>query len=375
MPMVALMLLIVVQGHATTHATTHEADRDLADLIQKVNAVGPEGKGHESAIEAMKELSRLPASAIPKLLKGMNRSNRLSMNWLRSAVESAASHGDLPVAEVQAFLADHSNSPYARRLAFELLVARYPERRKPMLKEMLDDPSLEIRRDAVQLMLDQIAGESAKEDRIRGYRKALNHAREITQIRSIADKLEELGDPVDLTRHFGMLTDWHLIGPFPNKDQARFDTVYPPEKEIDLTATYQGDEDRKISWKKFSAPANSGKSEEEGIVDLNKALGPFKGAIAYAYTEFNSDQDREVDVRLGCINANKVWINGTLVISNNVYHAGMNLDQYIGKAKLRKGVNRILIKVCQNEQTEPWAQNWHFQFRITDSSGKAIRSK
>ena len=121
-----------------------------------------------------------------------------------------------------------------------------------------------------------------------------------------------------------------------------------------------------FGWKQYQS------SDEEGIVDLNKALANHKGAIAYAYSDFYCDNPRQIDVRLACINANKVWINGKLVISNDVYHAGMNLDQYIAKASLKKGANTILIKVCQNEQTESWAQRWQFQIRVTDDTGKAL---
>jgi hypothetical protein len=42
---------------------------------------------------------------------------------------------------------------------------------------------------------------------------------------------------------------------------------------------------------------------------------------------------------------------------------------------LKKGTNRILLKICQNEQEESWAQDWKFQFRITDTSGKGLASK
>ena len=350
--------------------TSHQAMAvDLGEWIKAVNAIGPEGKGHEAAIEAMKKLSAQPSSAIPEMLKGMNASNRLSVNWLRSAVESAADKGNLPIGEIKKFLDDKSNSQHARRLAFELIVTNNPGQKNAMLAEMLDDPSLEIRRDAVDLELSKVKNASEKQQQISGYKSALNHAREIQQIKSIAESLSELGTEVDLTKHFGMVMDWHLIGPFPNKNQSRFDVEYPPEVAVDLKGKYEGDGGKQIGWIKHKS------EEDEGVVDLNKALSNHKGAITYAYTEFNSDAEQEVDVRLGCINANKVWINEKLVISNNVYHAGMNLDQYIGKAKLKKGKNAILIKVCQNEQKEPWAQRWQFQFRISDASGKAIVSK
>jgi hypothetical protein len=44
------------------------------------------------------------------------------------------------------------------------------------------------------------------------------------------------------------------------------------------------------------------------------------------------------------------------------------------RGTLRRGKNAILIKVCQNEQTEDWAQRWQFQFRVCDASGTAILS-
>jgi hypothetical protein len=39
---------------------------------------------------------------------------------------------------------------------------------------------------------------------------------------------------------------------------------------------------------------------------------------------------------------------------------------------LTAGMNVILLKVCQNEQTEDWAQDWKFQLRVSDSSGAAV---
>jgi hypothetical protein len=44
------------------------------------------------------------------------------------------------------------------------------------------------------------------------------------------------------------------------------------------------------------------------------------------------------------------------------------------RARLRAGKNVILLKVCQNEQSEDWAQTWQFQFRVCDATGTAILS-
>ena len=36
---------------------------------------------------------------------------------------------------------------------------------------------------------------------------------------------------------------------------------------------------------------------------------------------------------------------------------------------LKKGENVIVLKVCQNDQKEPWAQDWKFQMRVCDDTG------
>jgi hypothetical protein len=48
------------------------------------------------------------------------------------------------------------------------------------------------------------------------------------------------------------------------------------------------------------------------------------------------------------------------------------MDQFIVRGELKPGKNVILLKVCQNEQKEDWAQVWQFQLRVCDSIGKAI---
>jgi hypothetical protein len=160
---------------------------------------------------------------------------------------------------------------------------------------------------------------------------------------------------------------WHLIAPFDNTNTTGFDKAYPPEERVDLAASYAGKEGQ-VSWTSYTT------SDELGNVDLNEALGKSKGAIAYAYAEFGSDKEQLVEFRLGCINGNKLWVNGELVLSNHVYHAGMEVDQYSAPVKLRKGKNTVLLKIAQNEQTESWAQDWKFQLRVCDALGTAVSS-
>ena len=79
-----------------------------------------------------------------------------------------------------------------------------------------------------------------------------------------------------------------------------------------------------------------------------------------------------VEIRLGTPNGWKLWVNGKLVFAHEEYHQLTQMDQYRTPVLLQAGTNRILLKICQNEQTEDWAQDWEFQVRVCDSSGTAV---
>jgi hypothetical protein len=166
----------------------------------------------------------------------------------------------------------------------------------------------------------------------------------------------------------GFVLHWKLIGPFDNIDDKGWDVAYPPEKKVDLAAEYDGQKG-KVHWLVHAT------TDDFGRVDLNKILANHKGAIAYAYAEFVADRDQPCDLRMGTSNASQVWLNGEQIGATHVYHANETVDQYIAQGQLKRGQNTILLKLCQNEQTEPWAQDWAFQLRVCDAIGTAILSQ
>jgi len=170
-----------------------------------------------------------------------------------------------------------------------------------------------------------------------------------------------------LTRHFGFLVDWQMAGPFHNKDRAGFAAVFGPEKNAALSVTYDGMKG-KVKWQPYST------DDEYGMVDFNKPYGDLKEVTGYAQTEFVSLTDRPAELRLGCKNAWKIWLNGELVFERDEYHRGMRIDQYQLPVQLEKGSNTILVKACQNEQVEDWTVQWQFQLRVCDATGTAIHS-
>jgi len=343
---------------------------NLSKAIQTLRAVGPEGEGNAAAAKAWQTLTKADAKALPAILAAMDGASPLAANWLRGAVDTIAGRSKtLPASELQRFLENKKHNPRARRLAFELIQRVDAKRAEKLIPKMLNDPSVELRRDAVQRLLDAAQDlkkakkdESAKKE----FRQALAAARDIDQIKTITTQLRQLKETVDLPRHFGFLMHWQVIGPFDNSGRQGHAAVYPPEKEVKLDARYRG-KTGPVGWSKFVT------ADEYGMVDINKAYpGMLKEVTAYAYTVYEAAEARDVELRLGCKNAWKIWLNGKLVFERDEYHRGTRIDHYQLKARLRKGPNTLLVKLGQNEQTQPWTKEWRFQLRICDSTGTAL---
>ena len=345
----------------------------VADAIQTIRAVSGEGKGNAAAAKAWQSLSRADADTLPAILAGMDGANPLAANWLRAAVDTIAAREDkLPLVALQKFLADKNHNPRARRLAFELIQKADAALAAKLIPGMLNDPSVELRRDAVQRVIDQ--GEDLKKIKKDGlakqqFSKALDAARDIDQIKATTKALRGLGETVDLPRHFGFLMHWQVIGPFDNTKRGGFEKVFPPEKKIDLTASYEG-KHGKVKWSRFTT------ANEYGMVNIHHAYpGPgdgLKEVTAFVYTEYLAAKPRAVELRLGCKNAWKIWHNGKLVFGRDEYHRGARIDQYRLKLNLKAGRNTLLVKLCQNEQQENWTKEWEFQLRICDATGTAV---
>jgi outer membrane protein assembly factor BamB len=341
--------------------------------LEALRSVGAEGKGHREAALAWLEVAQSEVSALPRILSAMDGANPLAVNWIRAAVDAIAEGelrrgGNLPGAQLEEFILELRHDPRARRLAYEWLCRQDPSSPDRILPRLGEDPSVEIRRDIAARRLasaQKAAREGRSAEAVQEYREALRAARDKDQIREAASKLKELGESVDLAKHFGFLRDWKVIGPFDNPDSKAFDVAYPPESSLDLAAEHEG-KGGKVRWKDFST------EDDYGMVDLNKVLGKHKNSIAYAVAEFHSDGDRTVEIRLGCVTGWKLWLNGKFLFGHEEYHHGMEIDQFRVSGELRQGRNLILLKVVQNDQTEDFAQLWQFQLRICDGAGTAV---
>jgi len=153
----------------------------------------------------------------------------------------------------------------------------------------------------------------------------------------------------------GLVTAWNAVGPFDNAGYAGHDRVYAPEKERDLSATYDGLESP-VEWKRISGM---------GYVDLAGQFTPKDWATVYALDYIHTDRDVDAQLRLGSNDTVKVWLGNELVWRYDEGRTAV-LDDDIVDVHLGAGVTPVLLKVSQS------GGDWGFYFRITDRNGDPI---
>jgi hypothetical protein len=374
--MIRRLAAIITVSSVVLPAVVHSAEgEDLKSATQTIRRVGPEGKGSAEAAGAWKVLARTPIEQLPQLLAGMDGATPLARNWIRAAVDEIVDRAErekkpLPTGALERFLVDTSHDPQARRLAFDLLVKQDKTVGDRFLPKMVNDPSPELRRDAIGRLLDEaekLFSAEKKADARPLFQQAFAAARDKDQIDKAAKRLIDLGQTIDLAKHLGFILDWKIVGPFANVEQKGVETAYQPEKALDFKAEYDGKEG-KVRWKDYVS------KDEYGIVDLNIGVGPHTEVVGYAVTEFTSATARDAEVRIGCYTVFKLWVNDALVLHRADAYTGMKFDHYRTKIRLREGKNRLLMKVCTEVPPPQLAKLWRFQLRVCDADGAAILS-
>jgi hypothetical protein len=353
-----------------------------ADLVT-IKQVGMEATGYDAAMIAAKRVSAQPASNVGEVLASMKDGSPLAKNWLRLIAADVADNGSFPQDLLLQFFEDRSQDTEARHAAFQMLVANDPGLKSKLLGGAVDDPSLPVRYAAIEALLKEAAAlkESGEKDAaIKLFRLVVAEGRNPDQLQSAAKSLGDFGQKVELADELGLIRRWYVIGTFDNTASANYPTIYPPEqvylKEGRLPSDWLAAESVVVKANGDDKAVTTSlvtSDDAMGMVNINPAFSNAKDVIVYCYVEFEVPEGVDAIARLGCITASKVWVNGKLAMANEVYHSGTMIDQYVGDCKLVPGVNSVLIKVCQNAQTEPWAQDWQFQFRLTDRFGGAIK--
>ena len=344
---------------------------DPAADLKLLLTVGREGAGQKEAAAAWKRLVAAGPPALFPTLKAFDGASPPAANWLRSAV-SAIADGErsagrkLDPAALSGFVTDGGNQPAARRIAFEVLVAQDKPAADKLVPGFLDDPSAELRREAVAKGIADLALISGVDTSARRVAELFAKARDKDQVEELAKRM----DPKpDLARHFGYVTEWQVVGPLDGPKASGFAINYGPDAGFDPAAKFPG-KAGEVGWKSAQS------ADPYGTIDLTAEVGKHKDAVAYAAAVLVAYADTPCEVRLNCPNALKVYLNGTELLAHEEYHHGGDHDQYVAHGGvLKAGENVLLVKVCQNDQKEPWAQSWSFAARVCDRTGGRLSLK
>ena len=154
----------------------------------------------------------------------------------------------------------------------------------------------------------------------------------------------------ELTKAAGFINSWQVIGPFPYEGSGTIEKQFAKKAKINLKSGFKSN-GKTLRWKKYST------ENIWGIVPLAEMYGRIKGA-AYLYAEIEAPRQKEALFKIGSNDGVVCWLNGKKVHSNFVGRP-LTVDNDIFKVMLKKGKNRILLKVL-NE-----GNNWEACMRVS----------
>ena len=159
-------------------------------------------------------------------------------------------------------------------------------------------------------------------------------AADIERARGRLNKAAELVQPL------GYITDFYVLGSFDNEGKAGCGIDFGPESRLDLRATLPA-KGHPAEWRKLSV------ASQDGYIDLAATLRPNREAVGYALTFLQAPADAKAALSIGTSGAFRLWVNGQLAASDDSYHYPRP-EQSRVSVRLRKGFNRVLLKVCQS---------------------------
>ena len=157
----------------------------------------------------------------------------------------------------------------------------------------------------------------------------------------------------------GSINDWQFTGEFENISTSGFDKKYDVIDHPEPTAVFVNKHGAKVGWHDITNIRHDRWIDFTYYTDSDNS-------IVFSQTFVKSDQDQEVQLRIGVSGSVKVWVNDAQVLAvpeerNN------DLDSYIQTVKLNKGYNRILVQIG-----ESYANRSNFMLRLTDNNGYVI---
>ena len=142
------------------------------------------------------------------------------------------------------------------------------------------------------------------------------------------------------------LESWWFLGPFRNDCDGGLDTVYPPERGVDLRASCSGALGP-VRWKPIHARAAS-----DYLIDLQDASMPpycyyprFDSWVGYLYRELDIKKAGDYTLAFDHQDGAKLWLDGDLIHRDGSRATLDSLNQHRIPVSLTRGSHGILAKI------------------------------
>jgi len=170
-----------------------------------------------------------------------------------------------------------------------------------------------------------------------------------------------------IVNSLGCIRTWMMIGPFDNISNSGFNSIYPPETEVNFAKTY---------------PAKDGNSTKWNLVDNTAATGwifldnhtDAINAAFYFYCTVLSDRQQIATLAFGASGSFKVFVNGSLVVADSVFR-NTGIDMFMRPITLNKGSNSLLVKLCHEGGNRAVGEGRlsNFNVRLLDEFYKPLK--
>jgi len=157
----------------------------------------------------------------------------------------------------------------------------------------------------------------------------------------------------------GLIPAWWVLAPFADQEGKGLEAVFPPERQLDLAASYQG-KGRTIRWLEQRAVAGA-----VGLVELYGNVGYLAACVAYATCTVTSPRAQPVQLRFSSDDDALVWLNGRQVWRHDGPR-GVHWDSDLIPLDLPAGESRLLVKVYNR------VEQWGLFARFTDPQGRPL---
>ncbi|ODA29282.1 hypothetical protein [Planctopirus hydrillae] len=300
-------------------------------------------------------------------------------NALRQGIKFSVDDPASVAGTVVGFMLDSNRSADARKIAQEWCELIQPDSTRQLLKGRFSDPCFSEL--ATELALEE-ASHLEKEGKVTQATELLldawNSNTNPEAIQTLAKRLGEYGHPQKTHQKLGMITQWSVLGPFPQDGSMGLSSRQQPIESPSLGQKYPVGDRGEISWQ------NAFQKDGENFLDIKKTCGDVDDSVAWLHAVIEvpreaipADQKTlPATILAGADDTIEVWLNEKKVIDASWFFQRPRLDKHRAFVELSPGTNELILRVCEAKKPPgPPAggpQRWQVGLRVVGRDGKPL---